>query len=221
VIAYHEGGHALIAWLLPEADTVHKVTIVPHGQALGVTEQRPGADQYNFPKSYLLARLAVLLGGRVAEELVIGDVTTGAENDLLEATRLARHMVTAWGMSELGLAAYQSGSENRFLGYELGREHAYSEHTAAGIDREVFRLLEERHQTVTELLGRERDRLDRLAAHLLVHEVANHTQLTELLGPRPPRGAPGSGHGEGDAGRVAACRESAQAVQPHATTGIA
>lgn len=217
VIAYHESGHALIAWLLPEADTVHKVTIVPHGQALGITEQRPGADQYNFPKSYLLARLAVLLGGRVSEELVIGDVTTGAENDLLEATRLARHMVTAWGMSDLGLAAYQGGSENRFLGYELGREHSYSEHTAAGIDREVFRLLEERHQTVTTLLERERDRLDRLAAHLLVHEVASHTQLTELLGPRPPRGTPGTGHGEDDARRIAACLKSAPPVQPRAT----
>jgi cell division protease FtsH len=105
VTAYHESGHALVAWLTPSADPVHKVTIVPHGQALGVTEQRPGADRYNFPKSYLVARVAVMLGGRTAEEIVVGNVTTGAENDLVEATRLAQHMVMSWGMSDLGLAA--------------------------------------------------------------------------------------------------------------------
>jgi cell division protease FtsH len=210
VIAYHEGGHALVAWLLPEADTVHKVTIVPHGQALGITEQRPGTDQYNFPKGYLLTRMAVLLGGRVAEEMVMGDVTTGAGNDLLEATRLARHMVTAWGMSALGLAAYQSGSADRFLGYELGRERAYSEDTAAAIDREVSRLLDDRHQAVTALLTRERNKLDRLATHLLAHEVANNTQLEELLGPRPrsPRGGAEAGHGRNAAPPVAACRKT-------------
>ncbi|MGD8873685.1 MAG: ATP-dependent zinc metalloprotease FtsH [Gammaproteobacteria bacterium] len=207
VIACHESGHALVAWLTADADPVHKVTIVPHGQALGVTEQRPGADPYNLPKSYLLARMAVLLGGRVAEELVTGDATTGAENDLLEATRLAQHMVTAWGMSELGLAAYQSGSENRFLGYELGRERTYSESTAAAIDREVKRLLDECHQTVTALLKRERDKLERLADHLLAHEAANTAQLTELLGPRPrpPTGDAGRTRGKDAATRVAAC----------------
>jgi cell division protease FtsH len=207
VIAYHEGGHALVAWLTADADPVHKVTIVPHGQALGVTEQRPGADQYNLPRSYLLARMAVLLGGRVAEELVTGDVTTGAENDLLEATRLAQQMVTAWGMSELGLAAYKSSSADRFLGYEFGRERTYSEKTAAGIDREVARLLDERHQTVAALLKRERNKLDRLADHLLAHEVANTAQLVELLGPRsrPPTGEPGTGHERDTATRIAAC----------------
>ncbi len=217
VIACHEGGHALVAWMLPEADMVHKVTIVPHGQSLGVTEQRPGADRYNFPKGYLLTRMAVLLGGRVAEELVMGEVTTGAENDLLEATRLARHMVTAWGMSGLGLAAYQGASADRFLGYELGQERAYSEDTAAAIDREVNRLLDERHQAVTALLTRERDRLDRLAAHLLAHEVADYEQLNELLGPRPgsPRSGPGTGHERDAATRIAACRKAGPAVQSH------
>jgi len=221
VIAYHEGGHALVAWLLPQADTVHKVTIVPHGQALGITEQRPGADQYNLPKGYLLTRMAVLLGGRVAEELVMGDVTTGAGSDLLEATRLARHMVTAWGMSELGLAAYQSGSADRFLGYELGRERAYSETTAAAIDREVSRLLDDRHQVVTALLKRERRKLDRLAAHLLAHEVADNTRLVELLGPRPrsPHDGPEAGHGGNAAPPVAACQKVPPVVQPHVAGG--
>ena len=185
VIAYHESGHALVAWLTPEADPVHKVTIVPHGKALGVTEQRPGADQYNFPESYLLARLATLLGGRTAEELVFGDVTTGAENDLVEATRLARHMVTSWGMSKLGLVAYQESSQNRFLGYELGRENLLSEQRAALIDQEIHRLIETQHQFVATLLSRERGKLDQLAACLLGQESADHAKMNELLGPRP------------------------------------
>jgi cell division protease FtsH len=184
-IAYHESGHALVAWFTPWADTVHKVTIVPHGQALGITEQRPGADQYNFTRSYLLGRMAVLLGGRTAEELVMGDVTTGAENDLIAATRLARHMVISWSMSQLGLAAYQESTQDRFLGYELGRERGYSESTATRIDREVQRLLEEQHQLVMTLLVHERDKLDQLASYLLDQEVVDHNELISLLGPRP------------------------------------
>jgi cell division protease FtsH len=220
VIAYHESGHALVAWLTPGADTVHKVTIVPHGQSLGVTEQRPGADQYNYPKSYLLARLAVLLGGRTAEELVTGDVTTGAENDLIEATHLAHHMVTSWGMSDLGLAAHQDSSQNRFLGYELGRQPAYSEHTAARIDREVQRLLADAHERVTTLLQRERDRLDRLAACLLDQEIINHAQLIDVLGPRPEpagRASELAHHAPGKA-PVAACRDTVLMTDARALT---
>lgn len=209
VIAYHEGGHALVAWLTPGADTVHKVTIVPHGRALGVTEQRPGADQYSYPRNYLLARMAVQLGGRTAEELVIGDVTTGAENDLIEATQLARHMVMSWGMSELGLAAYQDSGQDRFLGYELGSGRNHSEHTAARIDQQVQQLLEQQHEVVTALLSRERARLDRLAAALLSHEIVDHRQLVELLGPRPePPGNDSESalHNPSPAGPHAACR---------------
>ena len=119
LIAYHEAGHAIVAWFTPEADPVQKVTIVPHGQALGVTEQVPGEDRHNWSQSYLYARLAVMLGGRTAEEIVFGDVTTGAENDLLEATRLARRMVTRWGMGKLGLVAFRVDEQQPFLGYEL------------------------------------------------------------------------------------------------------
>jgi cell division protease FtsH len=116
-------------------------------------------------------------------------------------------MVTAWGMSELGLAVYQSSSADRFLGYELGHEQSCSESTAAGIDREVRRLLDECHQTVTALLKRERDKLDRLADHLLAHEIADTNQLVELLGPRPrpPVGEPGKGQERDAATRIAAC----------------
>ncbi|MGA7978610.1 MAG: ATP-dependent zinc metalloprotease FtsH [Chromatiaceae bacterium] len=184
VIAYHEGGHALVAWLTPEADPVHKVTIIPHGFALGVTEQRPDEEQYNLSRSYLLARLAVMLGGRASEEVAFGDVTTGAENDLKQATELARRMVTTWGMSELGLSAYESAGEDRFLGYELGRNRTYSEETARRIDKAVHDLLEDGHQHALRLLKEARDRLDRLAGALLDHETVAQEELTLLLGPR-------------------------------------
>jgi cell division protease FtsH len=185
VVAYHESGHALIAWLTPAADPVHKVTIVPHGMALGVTAQRPEDDRYNLSRKYLQARLQVMLGGRGAEETVFDDVTTGAENDLVQATRQARRMVTAWGMSDLGLAAYESSSEDRFLGYELGQGRPYSEETARRIDAEVDRLLSESHATVLELLASARDRLDSLAQALLERETVGGDELVELLGPRP------------------------------------
>jgi cell division protease FtsH len=183
VIAYHESGHALAAWLTPEADPVHKVTIVPHGMALGVTEQRPAEDRYNLSREYLIARLKVMLGGRTAEESAIGAITTGAENDLVQATQLARRMVTTWGMSELGLAAYEASGEDRFLGYELGRTRPYSEDTARRIDAEVDRLLTESHEAVQSLLESARDRLDRLAEALLERETIEYEELESLLGP--------------------------------------
>jgi cell division protease FtsH len=114
IVAYHESGHALVAWLTPAADPVHKVTIVPHGHALGVTEQLPTDDHFNYSVTYLRARLAVMLGGRTAEEIAIGDITTGAENDLSEATGLARRMVIRWGMGNLGLVAFKSDDHQLF-----------------------------------------------------------------------------------------------------------
>ncbi|EXJ15384.1 ATP-dependent zinc metalloprotease FtsH [Imhoffiella purpurea] len=186
-VAYHESGHALVAWLTPEADPVHKVTIVPHGMALGVTEQRPEDDRYNLSRHYLMARLRVMLGGRGAEETVFEDVTTGAENDLVQATRQARHMVATWGMSELGLAAYESSGEDRFLGYELGQGRPYSEETARRIDAEVNRLLAESHAAVLSLLSSARDRLDALAQALLERETVGEEELVRILGPRPAR----------------------------------
>jgi cell division protease FtsH len=185
VVAYHEAGHALVAWLTPAADPVHKVTIIPRGRALGVTEQMPGEDHYNYSRMYLLARLAVMLGGRTAEEIAIGDVTTGAENDLVEATRLARRMVTRWGMGELGLVAFQADEEHPFLGYELAQGRDYSEATAARIDQDVHRLLEERHETVYRLLADARQQLDQLVSTLLQEETIDQEALVQILGPRP------------------------------------
>jgi cell division protease FtsH len=184
VVAYHEAGHALAAWLLPNADPVHKVTIIPHGRALGVTEQLPGEDQFNFSREYLLSRITVMLGGRTAEELAIGDITTGAENDLLEATRLARRMITRWGMGDLGLMAIAADDEQPFLGYELTQGHSYSEETSARIDYDIQKLLNERHEVVRKLLSDSRDKLDQLVEVLLHEETVNQDQLTKILGQR-------------------------------------
>jgi cell division protease FtsH len=183
IVAYHESGHALVAWYTPEADPVHKLTIIPHGRALGVTEQLPANDRYNYSRSYLLARLAVMLGGRTAEEIVLGDITTGAENDLVEATRMARRMVSRWGMGKMGPVAFKSDEEQPFLGYSLAQGKDYSEATAAEIDAEVRKLLEKRHEAVKTLLESKRAELDSLAAALLQSESLNDTELARILGP--------------------------------------
>jgi cell division protease FtsH len=184
VVAYHEAGHAVTAWLLPHADPVHKVTIIPRGRALGVTEQLPGEDQFNYSREYLMARIGVMLGGRTAEEIAIGDITTGAENDLVEATRLARRMITRWGMGDLGLMALASDEEQPFLGYELAQGHDYSEETSARIDRDIQQLLGEQHEMVKKLLTNSRDKLDQLVDSLLHEETIDQSSLVKILGPR-------------------------------------
>jgi cell division protease FtsH len=185
MVAYHESGHALVAWLAPAADPVRKVTIVPHGRALGITEQSPSEDHYNYSVTYLMARLAVMLGGRTAEEIAIGDITTGAENDLIEATSLARRMVSAWGMGSLGPVAFKTNEHQPFLGYELSQGREYSEATAEKIDQEVERLLKERQEMVRDLLTHERERLDNLAKVLLQEDTVTQEALVEILGARP------------------------------------
>jgi cell division protease FtsH len=187
VIAYHEGGHAVVAWLTPGADPVQKVTIIPRGKALGVTEQVPETERYNASREYLVGRLAVMLGGRTAEEIVIGDITTGAENDLVEATRLARRMVTRWGMGSLGEVAFQADEQQPFLGYELAQGRDYSEATAARIDKDVETLLKEQHEGVRRLLTGARESLDRLAQALLEQETIGPEVLEQILGPLPKR----------------------------------
>jgi cell division protease FtsH len=187
VVATHEAGHTLVAWLSPEAEDVHKVTIVAHGRALGVTTQLPVEERFNYSHTYLLTRLAVMLGGRTAEELVFGDVTTGAESDLVEATKLARRMVTRWGMGTLGLAAFQTDEEQPFLGYQLAQGREYSEATAARIDQDVQRVLAERHTAAQGLLNDARPQLDQLTQALLEHETLDQQTLLALLGPRPVR----------------------------------
>ncbi len=184
IIAYHESGHALVAWLLPEADPVHKVTIIPRGRALGVTEQVPGEDQYNYSKGYLLSRLAVMLGGRVSEQIALDDITTGAENDLVEATRLARRMITRWGMGDLGPMALSTDEQQPFLGYDISQGRDFSDETAAQIDRNVQTLLSDRYELVRQILVGARDKLDALVDELLEDETIDQDGLVRILGPR-------------------------------------
>jgi cell division protease FtsH len=190
VVAYHESGHALVAWLTPEADPVHKVTIIPRGRALGVTEQLPGEDRSNFSRSYLVARLDVLLAGRASEELTLGEMTTGAENDLVQATRLARRMVTRWGMGSLGPLAFAADEDQPFLGYQLSQARDYSEATAARIDQDMRGLLDARHAAVTKLLAANRGTLDRLAEALLHDETVGSESLAQLMGPKASSSQP-------------------------------
>jgi cell division protease FtsH len=196
-VAYHEGGHAIVARLTPGADPVNKVTIVPHGQALGVTEQRPMDDRRNYPLDYLLGRLAVMLGGRAAEEVVFGQPTTGAESDLKQATQLARRMVGLWGMSkDLGPVSYGVGETQPFLGRELAAPREFAEATAARIDADVARLIGSAHEQARALLSRERKALDALAAELVAHEAVGAARIDGILkqaGAKLPAVAPGSG----------------------------
>ena len=190
VVAFHEAGHAVTAWLTPFADPVRKVTIVPHGQALGLTEQLPDFERHNLSRAFLDAKLAVLLGGRTAEEIVFKDVTTGAESDLVTATQLARRMVTRWGMGELGLVAFTSDEEQPFLGYAMAQGHEYGDETAARIDRAVEALLAGAHQRVGDLLAGAAAPLARLAETLLREETVGLAELEEILGPRRASPAP-------------------------------
>ncbi|MGD8350863.1 MAG: ATP-dependent zinc metalloprotease FtsH [Gammaproteobacteria bacterium] len=198
LVAYHESGHALVASRLPNTDPLDKVSIIPRGRALGVTEQIPEEEHYNLRKSYLHDRIGVMLGGRAAEKLVFGEVSSGAEDDLKQATRLARHMVSHWGMSErLGPVAFQRGEEHIFLGREMTQQRDFSEHTAQVIDDEICDLLHGIEQEVAELLKRNRSTLDTLAAELLEKETLEADELATILRHDKPVGLPESGSGSG------------------------
>src|SRR2546422_31267 len=189
VIAYHESGHALVAWYQPQADPVHKITIVPRGQALGVTQSIPTDDRHNLSEEYLQARIAMALGGRAAEQLALGSITTGAQNDLETATELARRMVVSWGMSQkMGLFSFDDSPQAVFLGRELAGTPHISQRTAAIIDEEVTRLLTEGYQTAETILTANRLKLDTLATALLQEEVLEEDQIARLIGPRALEG---------------------------------
>jgi cell division protease FtsH len=194
IVAYHEGGHALVAAALPHVDPVYKVTIVPRGRSLGVTQFQPEDDQRNVPRTYLEERLAVALGGRTAEELVLGEITTGAENDLKQASQLARRMVTEWGMGEqTGPVVYDLSDGNPYLSQQPldGHERAYSETTAERLDSEVERLITHAHQQARGILTERRDALDRLAEALLRDEVLQREEVLALVnGAQTPQVAP-------------------------------
>ena len=188
-IAYHEGGHAILGLVVPGADPVNRVTIVPRGQALGVTYQRPDSDRYNYPEAYLRARIVGMLGGRAAEEIVYGTKTTGAESDIEQATGLARRMVTRWGMSErLGLVQL-APRDNPYLNGqgEFGASKPFSEETAEVIDSEVLRIINESHDQAKQLLTEHRRQLDALAQALVARETLNEQEILDVTGlPRAP-----------------------------------
>lgn len=185
VTAFHEAGHAVLGWLAPSGSRVHKVTIIPRGRALGVTQYVPTEDRHNMSESEMQARLAMTLGGRAAEEIIFNELSAGAENDLKQATGLARKMVAHWGMSErIGPVAFHSGHDDPFLGREIVQEvRHFSEHTAQIIDEEITRTLNEAAAFAEKTLNENRDKLEALAMALLEHEEVDDDQLTELLGP--------------------------------------
>jgi len=180
--AYHEAGHALVAFLEPHADPLHKVTIIPRGMALGVTQQLPEDDKHTYTKEYLLATLSVMMGGRAAEEMFMGHQTTGAGNDIERATELARKMVCEWGMSEkIGPLTFGKRDEQIFLGREIARHRDYSEATAIEIDREVRKIVTDAWERARSLLAENRDALVRLAEALLEREVLDAEQIRILV----------------------------------------
>ena len=188
--AYHEAGHALGAWLLPGVDKLHKVTIIPRGRALGVTQLVPEEDRMNIGQSDLTNRLVVILAGRAAEKLVFGEYSAGAENDLVQATRLARRMVSHWGMSEkVGPVACHGSNEQPFLGRDVYEQREFSDHTAQVIDDEVTRILHEAAERATRLLTDNREKLDTLSRELEEREMLDDTEVVAIIGPAVPRRA--------------------------------
>ena len=185
-IAYHEAGHTLVAKTLPGADPVHKVTIIPRGRALGLTQQLPADDKYNYSRDYLMNRITILLGGRAAEEMVLQQQTTGAGDDLEKATEMARKMVCEWGMSEkLGPLTFGKREEHIFLGREVARHQDYSEETAVLIDSEVKQIVHDSAARARSILEEQLARLHRLAKALLEHESLDAEEITRVLAVEP------------------------------------
>ena len=207
ITAYHEAGHALVARLLPGADPIHKVTIIPRGRALGLTMQLPVDEKYTHARGYLLDRIAILFGGRVAEQLVFNEITTGAGNDIERASELARKMVCEWGMSdELGPLAYGKKEEHIFLGREIAQHRDYSEQTAQRIDAAVKQIIVEANDKVTRLLEENRDILKAIAAELLERETIVLEDIDTIIAQR--RG----GEGQKADGETVAAAEVDQAT---------
>jgi len=190
-IAYHEAGHALVADLLPGADPLHKVTIIPRGRALGLTQQLPTDDKYNYSRDYLVNRITILLGGRAAEEVVFQQQTTGAGDDLEKATEMARKMVCEWGMSDkMGPLTFGKGEEHIFLGREMARAKDYSEDTAILIDSEIKRIVTDCASRAREMLEANLEKLHALARALLERESLDGEEIARIVRARPYQEAP-------------------------------
>jgi len=185
VTAYHEAGHTLVGLKVPNADPVHKVTIIPRGMALGVTQQLPEGDRHNYTKDYLLGQISILMGGRLAEEIFLSSITTGASNDIERATELSRAMVCEYGMSELGPLTFGKKEEQIFLGREIAQHRDFSEDTAIKIDQEVKKIVSEQYQRARNIIEDNRDTMIRLAEALLERETLDGVQIRRIVAGLP------------------------------------
>src|SRR5213078_1880825 len=186
--AYHESGHAIVARLLPKTDPVHKVTIIPRGRALGVTMQLPETDRYSQDRDRLLSMIAVLFGGRIAEELFMNQMTTGASNDFERATEIARRMVTQWGMSdELGTMVYGENEGEVFLGRSVTTHKSVSEATLQKVDAEIRRIIDSQYKLARGLLEANRDKVEAMTKALLELETIDADQISDIRAGKPPR----------------------------------
>ena len=186
--AYHESGHALVAKLMPKSDPVHKVTIIPRGRALGVTMQLPEEDRYAYDKQYLLTRIAILFGGRIAEEVFMHQMTTGASNDFERATQLARDMVTRYGMSDkMGIMVYVESETDPFMSRAMPRQSNISEETMRAVDLEIRHILETQYAIARKLIEDNRDKMEAMAQALLKWETIDADQIDDIMAGKPPR----------------------------------
>ncbi|MGD9944679.1 MAG: ATP-dependent zinc metalloprotease FtsH [Burkholderiaceae bacterium] len=186
--AYHESGHAIVAWLLPKTDPVHKVTIIPRGRALGVTMQLPEHDRYSMDRERMLSTISVLFGGRIAEELFMDQMTTGASNDFERATSIARDMVTRYGMSDLlGPMVYAENEGEIFLGRSITKTTNMSEETMRKVDSEIRRIIDEQYAVARKILDENRDKVEAMAKALLEWETIDSEQIEDIMAGRPPR----------------------------------
>jgi cell division protease FtsH len=186
--AYHESGHAILGYLLPKSDPVHKVTIIPRGRALGVTIQLPEQDRYAYDREYLLNRIAILFGGRIAEEVFMKQMTTGASNDFERATQLARDMVTRYGMSDaLGIMVYAENEGEVFLGRSVTRQTNVSEETRRKVDAEIRRIIDEQYGLARKLIEENSDKIEAMTKALLEFETIDADQIKDIMEGREPR----------------------------------
>jgi cell division protease FtsH len=185
VTAYHEAGHTLVGLKVPNADPVHKVTIIPRGMALGLTQQLPEGDRHNYSEEYLLGQIAILMGGRIAEETFLGSITTGASNDIERATELARAMVCEYGMSEMGPLTFGKKEEQIFLGREIAQHRDFSEETAIKIDQEVKKIVTVQYERAKTIIEENRDVMVRLAECLLERESLDGVEIRRIVAGLP------------------------------------
>ena len=182
ITAYHEAGHTLVAWELPGTDPIYKVSIIPRGMAMGVTQLVPEEDRHYYPRNYLMNRLSVALGGRVAEKIVFNDISSGAQNDLKEATSLAEKMVAQWGMSDrVGPVNLGRGEEHPFLGRELSLPKRYSEEMAWVMDQEIQKMILDSEARATEILAGKRPVLEALAEALIKEEMLDRADVERII----------------------------------------